>query len=94
MKFIGFETSTTCFEVMVLSYDKPLDKLLACRESLLHQMEEFRLEDKQYDFQLHFDMSTYKKMHATVSSDLTDQANIFDRNLIGISLREADKVHM
>ena len=39
-------------------------------------------------------MSTYKKMHAVVSSDLTDQANIFDRNLVGISLREADKVHV
>ena len=50
IKFLGFETSSTCIDVMVLSYDKPLEKLLACRDSLLHQMEEFKLEDKQYDF--------------------------------------------
>ena len=44
LEFLGFETAGASYDVKVLSYDKPLDKLLACKESLLFQMEEQKVE--------------------------------------------------
>ena len=56
-------------------------------------MAEQKVEKQKFDFKLNFDLPLYNKLHAVIGSNLTDQFNIFDRELIGISLREADKIY-
>jgi len=59
-QFLGYEPSPQSPLVLLLSYDKGLDRLMACRESLLYQIQEFRFDDNKYDFHLNFELKYYK----------------------------------
>lgn len=50
-------------------------------------------EGEEYNLLHSLELSTYHTFHAILSGDLTNSENLYDRNILGINLREADKIY-
>ena len=67
---------------------------MAARESLLYQVHEFKVEDKLDGFSMFHGLETYRKYKDVLGQDLTLPGSIFERDTVGLSKRDADKMHV
>lgn len=43
--------------------------------------------------ELHFEFPMYHKWHAILTEDLTHRDKVFERNLVGLSVNDVDKIY-
>jgi hypothetical protein len=89
LRFVGFEGTDT---LLTLAYDKPLDRVMACKESLLYQSYEFKEAKKMANSLNHFGLKRFQKYRKVMEIDLTAYTSFKERELLRLSSNDVEKL--